>query len=439
MNLFGVRLTALAAAIVIAAGALSFSAAAETSADRKSAKSKTHVQIGGNSENDDWEFNRQAEDNQYLLLDADTYFISERSISWMDDLSLVLARNEFFARRGRKFSTKWIREYFEKQKWYHGKIEEKRFSANLFNTYEIANIKFIAAYESKRKAKGKKKVTKLRITGPNEAPDEYAGIYEQYFDAIRSKWTSKEAELTGMMWISSEEEEEISLGYTSADINGDGQEEFLIGPTDTKEYGEGAVFAIYTLENGSPVCVAQSDGSADYYICDDNLIRREESDEEGRWAAGYFRLEGSRLVCSSVLMMDESVNEEQPWFILKTEKTLKEMEADTGKKVSEKKSEKDSEKKPEKDSEKKSEKDSEKKPEKDSEKKSEKDSEKKPEKDSEKKSEKGSVSLDSLNQEDLLKIGAENFTGITTEQAGKEQVAHSGAVLDLLPFVLESK
>lgn len=424
MNLFGVRLTALAAAIVIAAGALSFSAsAADTSPDRKSAKHKTHVQIGGNSENDDWEFNRQAEDNQYLLPDADTYFISERSISWMDDLSLVLARNEFFARRGRKFSTKWIRQYFEKQKWYHGKIEEKRFSANLFNAYEIANIKFIAAYESKRKAKGKKKVNKIRITGPNEAPDEYTEIYEQYFNAIRSKWTSEEAELTGMMWISSEEEEEIPLGYTSADINGDGQEEFLIGPTDTRTYGEGAVFAIYTLENGSPVCVARSDGEAEYYICEDNLIRREESDEDGRWAAGYFRLEGSRLVCSTVLMMDENVNEDQPWFILKREELMKGFESDTGKKDPGKDSKKDSGKDTEKDSGKDS----------------NKGSSKNSNKNSNKKSKKGSVSLDSLDHEDLLKIGAENFTGITAEKAGKEQVAHSGAVLELMPFVLESK
>ena len=198
MKGIGVRLLAIAAAVIVS-GSLAVPAAAEK-------KAKTHLQFGGNSENDDWEFNRQAEDNQYFLPDADTYFITEQNISWMDDDQLVLARNEFFARRGRKFSTKWIQEYFNKQKWYHGKIEEKLFNGNLFNAYETANVNFIAAYEAKRKAKHKKKKTKLRMTGPNEADDAYYDIYQRYNGAALAGWDAESMSRLGLQWVSQNED-----------------------------------------------------------------------------------------------------------------------------------------------------------------------------------------------------------------------------------------
>ena len=112
MKGIGLRLIAVALAVIVS-GSLAVPAAADTGDVTTLAKNK--IKFGGNSENDDWEFNRQADDNQYLLPDADTYFITEQNISWMSDDQLILARNEFFARRGRKFSTKWIQEYFNKQ------------------------------------------------------------------------------------------------------------------------------------------------------------------------------------------------------------------------------------------------------------------------------------------------------------------------------------
>ena len=199
MKGIGLRLIAVALAVIVS-GSLAVPAAADTGDVTTLAKNK--IKFGGNSENDDWEFNRQADDNQYLLPDADTYFITEQNISWMSDDQLILARNEFFARRGRKFSTKWIQEYFNKQKWYHGKIEEKLFNGNLFNAYETANVNFIAAYEAKRKAKHKKKKTKLRMTGPNEADDAYYDIYQRYNGAALAGWDAESMSRLGLQWVS---------------------------------------------------------------------------------------------------------------------------------------------------------------------------------------------------------------------------------------------
>ena len=328
MKGIGLRLITIALTVVISAS-LAVPAAADTGDVTTLAKTK--IKFGGNSENDDWEFNRQADDNQYLLPDADTYFITEQNISWMSDDQLILARNEFFARRGRKFSTKWIQEYFNKQKWYHGKIEEKLFNGNLFNAYETANVNFIAAYEAKRKSKHKHKKTKLRLTGPNEADDAYFDIYERFNGAALSGWDAESMSRLGLQWVSQNEDAVESMGYASRDLDGDGQEEFIVGPMDKKTFGEGAVFALYTVADGSPKRLILSDGNIEYYICDDNLIRREETTDDGRWIISYFQLSDGKLECVESLLMDEEANADKPWYSIAAEVELQGFEMKDGK------------------------------------------------------------------------------------------------------------
>ena len=328
MKGIGLRLITIALTVVISAS-LAVPAAADTGDVTTLAKTK--IKFGGNSENDDWEFNRQADDNQYLLPDADTYFITEQNISWMSDDQLILARNEFFARRGRKFSTKWIQEYFNKQKWYHGKIEEKLFNGNLFNAYETANVNFIAAYEAKRKSKHKHKKTKLRLTGPNEADDAYFDIYERFNGAALSGWDAESMSRLGLQWVSQNEDAVESMGYASRDLDGDGQEEFIVGPMDKKTFGEGAVFALYTVADGSPKRLILSDGNIEYYICDDNLIRREETTDDGRWIISYFQLSDGKMECVESLLMDEQANADKPWYSIAAEVELQGFEMKDGK------------------------------------------------------------------------------------------------------------
>ena len=328
MKGIGLRLITIALTVVISAS-LAVPAAADTGDVTTLAKTK--IKFGGNSENDDWEFNRQADDNQYLLPDADTYFITEQNISWMSDDQLILARNEFFARRGRKFSTKWIQEYFNKQKWYHGKIEEKLFNGNLFNAYETANVNFIAAYEAKRKSKHKHKKTKLRLTGPNEADDAYFDIYERFNGAALSGWDAESMSRLGLQWVSQNEDAVESMGYASRDLDGDGQEEFIVGPMDKKTFGEGAVFALYTVADGSPKRLILSDGNIEYYICDDNLIRREETTDDGRWIISYFQLSDGKLECVESLLMDEEANADKPWYSIAAEVELQGFDTNDGK------------------------------------------------------------------------------------------------------------
>ncbi len=60
---------------------------------------------------------------------------------------LRLARNEIYARHGRKFKTKEIQDYFNSKSWYTGTIESNAFKDEYLNSYEKENIKLIQSLE----------------------------------------------------------------------------------------------------------------------------------------------------------------------------------------------------------------------------------------------------------------------------------------------------
>lgn len=274
------------------------------------------------------EINSQTMNSVWLLPDSDTYYISESDVSWMDDEELMLARNEFYARRGRKFVTRSIQEYFNRQGWYRGYIDPEDFSTDLFNRYEQANVDFIVAYENKRKELREQEARRQRkekqLDGYNPTAEagtgEYGALYGEitslYQDALAQDWSGEELAIAGMNGLAADLESPAELGYACRDLDGDGIGELLIAPVDTREYGQGAVFEIYTIQDGIPVLVASSDAHTSYYICEDNTICREQTMAEGGWELDYLDLKAGDLVCKDILLMDEGKDAEDPWFVI---------------------------------------------------------------------------------------------------------------------------
>lgn len=276
------------------------------------------------------ERDRETDDSFFLLPDSNTYYITESDVSWMDDEQLLIARNEFYARRGRKFVTAFLREYFNSQDWYYGYIEPDDFSNDLFNRYEQANVDFIVKYEEKRSAKkeeeerrrrkekkARREKSALRDSNPTgEDHVAYGELVDDYCDALKELFAHrKDSWPGGMSALASNMEAPEDLGYAFRDLDGDGREELFIGPMDARLYGEGAVFEIYTMEDDEPVRVASSMEDGLYYICDDNTVCRERVFDDGSWEIGYFNFEDGALEFDSALVMDEKLNREEPWFL----------------------------------------------------------------------------------------------------------------------------
>lgn len=76
----------------------------------------------------------------YILPDSDRREISYDTMYALTEPQKQMAINEIYARRGRKFVTREVQEYFNEKSWYRGTIEADAFDEKLFNDYENRNI-----------------------------------------------------------------------------------------------------------------------------------------------------------------------------------------------------------------------------------------------------------------------------------------------------------
>lgn len=88
-------------------------------------------------------------DDDYILPDSGTRKLTNSDLAGLDADELELARNEIYARAGRRFNTDYIQDYFDDKWWYVGTIEPEDFTEDMLNDVEKYNVNFIRNYEEK--------------------------------------------------------------------------------------------------------------------------------------------------------------------------------------------------------------------------------------------------------------------------------------------------
>lgn len=88
-------------------------------------------------------------DEDYILPDSGTRKLTNSDLAGLDADELELARNEIYARAGRRFNTDYIQDYFEDKWWYVGTIAPEDFTEDMLNDVEKYNVNFIRNYEKK--------------------------------------------------------------------------------------------------------------------------------------------------------------------------------------------------------------------------------------------------------------------------------------------------
>ena len=97
-----------------------------------------------------------AEDYEYLIEDADKKFLTEADIGTMPIQVACYAKNEIYARHGRKFVSHELQEYFDRQPWYHGRIEAYNFDEDkMLNRFEKENAYLLTVREKALSYNGK--------------------------------------------------------------------------------------------------------------------------------------------------------------------------------------------------------------------------------------------------------------------------------------------
>lgn len=85
----------------------------------------------------------EAPEPTYLIAASNSRYLTPQDYNDLSDWELVLARNEIFARHGRKFSNPEIQAYFNGCDWYKGTIDPEDFDTSVFNKYEKKNVQIL--------------------------------------------------------------------------------------------------------------------------------------------------------------------------------------------------------------------------------------------------------------------------------------------------------
>lgn len=84
----------------------------------------------------------------YILPDSDSRYLDYEDLADINGDELELARNEIYARHGRRFNSQEIQSYFDKCTWYNGTTDPDDFDDSVLNKYEKANVDFILQKEN---------------------------------------------------------------------------------------------------------------------------------------------------------------------------------------------------------------------------------------------------------------------------------------------------
>ena len=96
----------------------------------------------------------EVSNSEYILPESDVRNYTRDELESLSNWELWMARNEIYARHGRKFNNKEAQEYFYGKSWYEGLYAPSEYDQKgrpkVFNEYEAHNRALIEQIESER-------------------------------------------------------------------------------------------------------------------------------------------------------------------------------------------------------------------------------------------------------------------------------------------------
>lgn len=85
--------------------------------------------------------------DEYIIADSASRYLTYSDVQNMSLQQINYAKNEIYARRGRKFKSTELQNYFNSKSWYKGTIEPDAFESSMLNSFEKANAEFLLDVE----------------------------------------------------------------------------------------------------------------------------------------------------------------------------------------------------------------------------------------------------------------------------------------------------
>lgn len=93
----------------------------------------------------------ESETDMYILPQSNKEYLTNEDVEGLSLKEINYAKNEIYARHGRKFQSEELQRYFNSKPWYEGLFEAEDFddnySSRMLNDYEKANAEFLRKKE----------------------------------------------------------------------------------------------------------------------------------------------------------------------------------------------------------------------------------------------------------------------------------------------------
>lgn len=86
----------------------------------------------------------------FILPNSSSSYLSMSDLEGLTKEECRIARNEIFARHGRKFDDETLQAYFNSFEWYTPSIDPKDFTDNMLNDFELKNLDLIIVFEEEK-------------------------------------------------------------------------------------------------------------------------------------------------------------------------------------------------------------------------------------------------------------------------------------------------
>jgi len=88
--------------------------------------------------------------SEYILKDSSSRYLTKDDLQGLSADECRLARNEIYARHGRKFDDEGLQSHFNSCSWYRGTIAPSDFDETMLSDIEIVNKNLIVEYEKEK-------------------------------------------------------------------------------------------------------------------------------------------------------------------------------------------------------------------------------------------------------------------------------------------------
>jgi hypothetical protein len=128
------------------------------SGDKKEEEEEEKEEEDKDKDKDDDEKDTEELTDDYICPDSATKLLTESDISGLSAQELNYAKNEIYARHGRKFSSQELQDYFNSKSWYKGIYDptdfDQNYSGTVLSEIEKKNAELLWNAENKKVSGG---------------------------------------------------------------------------------------------------------------------------------------------------------------------------------------------------------------------------------------------------------------------------------------------